>query len=221
MNSCRIAAGVSVVARGLRAENAEVDRNQDGAEAIIGLDVMCFGQADQAADFLTKIFANVLFGQSGTELFIVRAGRVVDDIVPPDRLGQDFALEPPRDFPRARAQRDSRRYARDCDSGGQGPCRRRSTLRGSSARCPPFRSAVGRISDSVIRHSSRIDRGGLRLRLTHPTTPYRIVIARPLRSAFAINPTWWPVNSSTAPFWLVSTIARAPRPTAMPAPAAP
>src|SRR6266850_3936249 len=43
----------------------------------------------------------------------------------------------------------------------------------------------------------------------HPAKSYRIVIARPLRSAFAIKPTWWPVNSSTAPFWLVSTIARA------------
>ncbi|MGY4349392.1 hypothetical protein ACVWXM_005885 [Bradyrhizobium sp. GM7.3] len=51
--------------------------------------------------------------------------------------------------------------------------------------------------------------------------PYRSVIASPLRSAFAIRPTCVPDSSSTAPFWLVSTIARAPRPTAMPAPAAP
>jgi hypothetical protein len=51
--------------------------------------------------------------------------------------------------------------------------------------------------------------------------PYFNVIASPLRSTLAINPTWRPDNSSTAPFWLVSTIARAPPPTARPAPAAP
>ena len=50
---------------------------------------------------------------------------------------------------------------------------------------------------------------------------YRIVIASPLKSAFAIRPVCVPDNSSTAPFWLVSTMARAPRPTARPAPAAP
>ena len=38
---------------------------------------------------------------------------------------------------------------------------------------------------------------------------YLIVIASPLKSAFAISPVWWPDNSSTAPFWLVSPIARA------------
>src|SRR5206468_272205 len=42
------------------------------------------------------------------------------------------------------------------------------------------------------------------------TRPYRIVIASPLRSAFAIKPTCVPLSSSTAPFWLVSTMARAP-----------
>jgi len=84
--------GVSVVSRRRCAQNAEVDRDQDGAKAVIGLDVMRLCQADQAADFAAKIRANVLFGQAGAELFIVRAGRVVDDIVPPDRLGQDFAL---------------------------------------------------------------------------------------------------------------------------------
>jgi hypothetical protein len=56
----------------------------------------------------------------------------------------------------------------------------------------------------------------------HPTIlPYLNVIASPERSAFAISPTWRPASSSTAPFWLVSTIARAPPPTASPAPAAP
>jgi hypothetical protein len=59
------------------------------------------------------------------------------------------------------------------------------------------------------------------LRFAHPTTRYFSVIASPLRSAFAINPTSRPDNSSTAPFWLVSTIARAPLPSASPAPAAP
>jgi hypothetical protein len=49
---------------------------------------------------------------------------------------------------------------------------------------------------------------------------YLNVIANPLRSAFANKPTSVPESSSTAPFWLVSTIARAPPPTASPAPAA-
>ena len=42
------------------------------------------------------------------------------------------------------------------------------------------------------------------------------MIASPLKSALAISPTCWPDNSSTAPFWLVSTIAREPLPTASP-----
>jgi hypothetical protein len=54
--------GIGVVARGLRAEDAEVDRDQGGAQPILGLDVVCPGQADQATDFLTDIGANVLFG---------------------------------------------------------------------------------------------------------------------------------------------------------------
>jgi hypothetical protein len=64
--------GISVVARGLRAQDAEVDRDQDGAEAVIGLDVMRLGQADQAANFLTEVLADVLLGEAGAELFIVR-----------------------------------------------------------------------------------------------------------------------------------------------------
>src|SRR5207302_1085547 len=75
--------GVSIVSRRLRAEDTEVDRDQDGAEAIIGLHVVRLCQTDEAADFLTEILADVLFGQLRTELFIIRAGRVVDDIVPP------------------------------------------------------------------------------------------------------------------------------------------
>lgn len=49
---------------------------------------------------------------------------------------------------------------------------------------------------------------------------HRTVIARPLRSAATISPAWRPEIASTAPFWLVSTIAPAPAPTARPAPAA-
>jgi hypothetical protein len=91
---------------------------------------------------------------------------------------------------------------------------------------------VGRISESVIRHlrMAFVRNGGLRLppslfelRRT-PNPPYRSylsVIASPLRSALAISPNCRPDNSSTAPFWFVSTMARAPPPTAMPAPAAP
>jgi hypothetical protein len=51
--------------------------------------------------------------------------------------------------------------------------------------------------------------------------PYFNVMASPLRSAFAMSPICRPDSSSTAPFWLVRMIARAPRPTASPAPAAP
>src|SRR5262245_24771932 len=57
--------------------------------------------------------------------------------------------------------------------------------------------------------------------VTLTTSPHSSVIARPLKSRLASNPTCLPVSSSTAPFWLVSTIARAPVPTASPAPAAP
>ena len=50
---------------------------------------------------------------------------------------------------------------------------------------------------------------------------YRSEIAKPLKSAFSINPTCRPVSSKTAPFSLVITIPRTPRPTATPAPPAP
>ena len=50
---------------------------------------------------------------------------------------------------------------------------------------------------------------------------YRTEITSPLRSAATISPAWRPASVSTAPFWLVSTIAPAPGPTAAPAPAAP
>ena len=50
---------------------------------------------------------------------------------------------------------------------------------------------------------------------------YLSVIASPLKSAFASKPTCLPLNSRMAPFWFLSTMARAPRPTARPTPAAP
>src|SRR5262249_57822618 len=50
---------------------------------------------------------------------------------------------------------------------------------------------------------------------------YRSEITSPLRSAATISPAWRPDRRSTAPFWLVSTIAPAPAPIATPAPAAP
>ena len=46
--------------------------------------------------------------------------------------------------------------------------------------------------------------------------PHLTVIASPLRSALTMAPTEEPVSDSIAPFWLVSTIACAPRPTAAP-----
>ena len=45
---------------------------------------------------------------------------------------------------------------------------------------------------------------------------YFTVMTRPLRSALTMAPTELPVSSSTAPCWLVSTMACAPRPSAAP-----
>jgi hypothetical protein len=39
-----------------------------------------------------KIGTDVLFGEPGAEFFIVRPARIVDHIVPPNGLGQNFAL---------------------------------------------------------------------------------------------------------------------------------
>jgi hypothetical protein len=58
--------GIGVIPRGLRTEDAEIDRDQDGAEAIVPFDLMRFGQADQAADFRTDI---------GTDMLLRRARR--------------------------------------------------------------------------------------------------------------------------------------------------
>jgi hypothetical protein len=46
----------------------------------------------------------------------------------------------------------------------------------------------------------------------HTALPYLILIASPLKSALAIRRTCRPDSSGTPPFWLVSTIARAPLP---------
>ena len=73
---------------------------------------------------------------------------------------------------------------------------------------------------SILLHKGRMDCFG-RLAPNRFRTGYFSVIASPLRSAFAIRPVCWPESSSTAPFWLVRMIARAPRPIASPAPAAP
>jgi hypothetical protein len=84
--------GIGVVARRLRAQYAEIDRDQERAQAITGLDVMRPGQADQAADFAGDIRADVRLSQLRAELLVVRPGRVVDDIVPPDGLVENFAI---------------------------------------------------------------------------------------------------------------------------------
>ena len=76
-----------------------------------------------------------------------------------------------------------------------------------------------RLGHVVLRH--RLDRDGRRRLSGDLNVTYRSEIARPERSALTINPVCRPLNSRTAPFWLVSTIARAPRPIAAPAPAAP
>jgi hypothetical protein len=51
-----------------------------------------FGQADQAADFVGDVLPDMRFGELRAEFFIICARRVVDDVMPPDRRGQDFAL---------------------------------------------------------------------------------------------------------------------------------
>ena len=54
-----------------------------------------------------------------------------------------------------------------------------------------------------------------------PEPGYFIVSANPLRSRFTLSPVCRPESSRTAPFWFLRTIARVPRTTASPAPAAP
>src|SRR4029078_12600776 len=78
-------------------------------------------------------------------------------------------------------------------------------------------------SDAQISEAHRKQKGRARARplFVIAAEDYRSVIARPLQSALASNPTSRPLSSRMAPFWLVSTIAEAPRPTASPAPAAP
>jgi hypothetical protein len=50
---------------------------------------------------------------------------------------------------------------------------------------------------------------------------YRSDSAMPLTSRLTISPVWLPLRCSTAPFWLVRTIACGPRMMVAPAPAAP
>src|SRR5258708_40318309 len=53
--------GIGVISRGLRAEAAEVDRDQDSPQTIIGCNLVCLGQADQAADFPANVGTHFLF----------------------------------------------------------------------------------------------------------------------------------------------------------------
>ncbi len=78
----------------------------------------------------------------------------------------------------------------------------------------PPEAAKLRAAARAQRRSGTRSGAGLRTR-------YRIEIASPLRSRFAIRPTCRPLSSSSAPFSLRSTITRAPAPMAAPAPAAP
>ncbi len=64
-------------------------------------------------------------------------------------------------------------------------------------------------------------RGRAEMTARRDSSTYGSEIASPLRSALAINPTCGPDSVNTAPFSLLSTIARAPTPSAAPAPAAP
>ena len=97
-------------------------------------------------------------------------------------------------------------------------CKRRYNV--CLARCPgPFRRCSGRCQ-SQYRDCIPPAPSSATCCSCSGTAGYFIVIANPLRSAFAISPTCRPESSRTAPFWLVSTIARTPPPTARPAPAA-
>jgi len=111
------------------------------------------------------------------------------------------------------------RYWRQCRNARRGAGRGELARSGSPYR-PRRRLARPRPAVSMARARYGPD---LAATLPHavPTPPYFSVMASPLRSTFASNPTCRPVSSSTAPFWLVSTIPRAPVPTASPAPAAP
>ena len=72
--------------RGLRTEDGKIDRDQDGAEAVRWLDLMCFRQADQAADFAGDVGSDMRFRELRAEFFIVLMGRIIHNVVPPDGL---------------------------------------------------------------------------------------------------------------------------------------
>ena len=100
--------------------------------------------------------------------------------------------------------------------------------RGVHVRLVPIADLADRHRVRKLRMPSRVRYGTLQdscwlqncPRWAQSAPNYFIVIASPLRSAFAISPTCRPESSRMAPFWLVSTIARTPPPTASPAPAA-
>jgi hypothetical protein len=118
--------GIGVVSRGRRTEYAKIDRDQDGAEAVFGCNVVGFCQADQSADFPSEIGTDVRFGEPGAEFLIVGFGRATRS------LRSGFRARWPKDCPRPRAHRDSPRCALGCDSGGPAPRKRHATHRGSS-----------------------------------------------------------------------------------------
>lgn len=82
---------------------------------------------------------------------------------------------------------------------------------------------LDRLAARAVRRADRAPQAGVAARLfrSAPWPDYLNPIARPDRSRSAIRPTCEPLSSSTAPFSLRSTMARAPTPTAAPAPTAP
>ena len=152
--------GIGVVSRRLCAQDAEVDRDQDGAQAVIGQDLMRPGQTDQAADFPTDIRVDVRFSEPSAEFFVVRPGRVVNDVVPPDGLDKNFALD--------------RRKIVDARERAETVLDMRQVVIVAARRGVGGNQFVAVLA---------------RLRPFQIPAAYRIVIASPLRSAFAINPT--------------------------------
>src|SRR5260221_1699181 len=78
---------IRVVPRGLRAEDAEVDRDQDRPKAVMAFDLVRFGQTDKPAHLRTKILADVLLGQTRAEFLVVVPRGIVNDIEPPEAPG--------------------------------------------------------------------------------------------------------------------------------------
>jgi hypothetical protein len=120
-------------------------------------------------------------------------------------LPLSFAVTRMRARPKCRAQRTS---GRACSQGSNG-----------ASPCGPGRVACLLNVRAASMASAHCGPTAAQRRLHR--VAYFSVMASPLRSTFASKPTCLPVSSSTAPFWFVSTIPRAPVPTASPAPAAP